>query len=219
MVRSVIFDLDGTLLDTLEDIRVVVNRVMDARGHQRSSTEEVRLAVGMGVETLSMKLLPPGTAEKEVLEAAEDIRRVYLELGSVLTKPYPGIREMLETVDSSGLPMAVLTNKPQASAEEAIMRFFPSVNFRMVRGVMKGRPIKPSPEAVIDVLAALGAPPGETAMVGDSDVDMRTAIAAGLIPVGVSWGFRERELLIAHGASVIADSPLELTVLLSSPQG
>lgn len=219
MIRSVIFDLDGTLLDTLDDITAVVNRVLDARGHQSRSTEEVRLAVGMGVETLSRKLLPHGTAEQEVLEAAEDIRSVYLELGSVRTEPYEGIREMLEAIDYKGIPMAVLSNKPQASTDEAVSKFFPSIHFKMVRGVIMGKPIKPSPESVTDVLEALGTSPVETAMVGDSDVDMRTANAAGLIPVGVSWGFRERDLLMAHGASIVVDSPLELAALFSLPQG
>jgi len=218
MVRSVIFDLDGTLLNTLDDIKAVVNRVMAARGHRERTTEEVRLAVGMGVETLSRKLLPPGTEEREVLDTAEDIRRVYLETGSILTEPYGGIREMLEAVASMDLPMAVLSNKPQASTDEAVSTFFPSAPFRIVRGVIAGRPIKPSPESVTDVISALGTLPRETAMVGDSDVDMRTATSAGLIPVGVSWGFRERELLMAHGASIVVDSPQELAALFSLPQ-
>jgi phosphoglycolate phosphatase len=214
MVRGVIFDLDGTLLDTLDDIMAVVHAVMLPRGYPSRTREEVRLAVGMGVETLSRRLLPSGTDESLILEVAEGIRCEYLARGSVLTRPYEGVSELLSHLADIGMPMAVLSNKPQLSTEEAISCFFPSIPFRMVRGVIHGKPIKPCPESVIEVLAALGAPREEIAMIGDSDVDMRTAVAAGLLPIGVSWGFRERDLLLAHGASSIADSPREIPGLL-----
>jgi phosphoglycolate phosphatase len=218
MVRGVIFDLDGTLLDTLDDITAVVNAVLRPRGFPGSGRDEVRLAVGMGVEILSRRLLPAGTDESEVLDVAEGIRCEYLEHGSVVTRPYEGVTELLAGLADRGIPMAVLSNKPQRSTEEAVFRFFPSIPFRMVRGVIQGKPIKPCPASVVEVLAALGTLPGETALIGDSDVDMCTARDAGLIAIGVSWGFRKRELLLAQGASSIADSPWEIPELLFGPR-
>lgn len=205
-----IFDLDGTLLDTLSDIHSVVSEVLDVNGFPPRSIEQVRMAVGRGVVHLSRCLLPQGTSEQVVEGIGQLIAEVYLERGSVLTRVYDGVQEMLGKLDETGMPMAVLTNKPQLSAEECIDRYFPDVRFRTVRGVHPGRPVKPHPDSAIPVLAALGSQAFETAMVGDSDVDMRTASAAGLYPVGVSWGFRERSLLVEHGALLVADHPDEV---------
>lgn len=217
MVRGVIFDLDGTLLDTLDDITAVVNAVLPRMGRRSCTRDEVRLAVGSGVEVLSRRLLPPGTGEVEVLAAAERIRHAYLERGSLLTRPYEGIEELLVHLTSRGTPLAVLSNKPQLSAEEAVSEFFPSIPFRIVRGVIPGRPIKPHPGSVLDVLDALGTAPGETALIGDSEVDMITAGAAGLLAVGVAWGFRDPLLLLTHGATSIAGTASEIPGLLFDP--
>ena len=205
-----IFDLDGTLLDTLSDIHSVVSEVLAVKDFPPRNIEQVRMAVGRGVVHLSRCLLPQDTPEPDVVRIGHLIADIYLERGSVLTRVYDGVHEMLGRLDEVGMPMAVLTNKPQLSADECIQRYFPDVRFRTVRGVRPGKPVKPHPDSAVPVLAALGSPAGETAMVGDSDVDMRTASSAGLHPIGVSWGFRERSLLLKHGARFVADHPEEV---------
>ncbi len=210
MVQAVIFDLDGTLLDTLTDIHSVVADVLDMKGFSGKSIEQVRMAVGRGVTHLARCLLPEGTPERTVEETGQMISEVYEERGSVLTRPYDGVAEMLRILTNAGIPLAVLTNKPQPLAEEGINRYFPDTPFRLVRGVLPGLPIKPHPDSAAAVLAVLGSSPGETALVGDSDIDMRTASAAGLLAVGVSWGFRDRSLLLEHEALFVADHPREI---------
>jgi phosphoglycolate phosphatase len=211
----VIFDLDGTLLDTLDDIHEVVSRVFRAHGLRDRTREQVRLAVGRGVEHLVMKLTVDESLDNDGIRSlSENIRRVYMDMGSVMTRPYPGVTEVLENLMARGIPIAVLTNKPQSSADECVESYFPHIRFSMVRGVTDEGVLKPSVHASGPVLEALELPPHRVAMIGDSDVDMDTAMNAGMIPVGVSWGFRSTELLKAHGASVILRSPSDILRLL-----
>lgn len=216
MIEALLFDLDGTLLDTLDDIHEVVRRVFSEEGLPSRTREAVRLSVGRGVEHLVEKLIYDADCPKERIPyIAGRIRNVYLDMGSVRTRPYPGILELLHQLDHRGFPMSVLTNKPQASADESVDRYFPGIEFAMIRGAAPDHPLKPSAAASRPVLEALGIqPPGRVAMVGDSDVDMDTALNAGMVPVGVSWGFRPADLLRAHGASVVLESPSEILGLL-----
>ncbi|MBN2586437.1 MAG: HAD family hydrolase [Candidatus Fermentibacteraceae bacterium] len=219
-LEAVVFDLDGTLLDTLDDINEVVNRVFKDHGLSSRTREEVRFAVGRGVEHLVLELTEGEVIEPGILPLLSDnIRRVYLEMGSVMTRPYPGIPEVLEELAGIGVPMAVLTNKPQASAFESVARFFPCIGFVTVRGASGRHPLKPSPEASKPVLEALGCPPEMVVLIGDSDVDMDTAVNAGMVPVGVSWGFRSTRLLLEHGAERIIRSPSEIPGLLLMDHG
>ena len=215
MVKAVIFDLDGTLLDTLDDIHNVVNRVLQLNGLPSRTVLEVKAAVGRGVTELVRRLFPSGElSAKRVEKVASDIRETFLEHGTVLTKPYRGVAEMLDTLAGRGILLAVLTNKPQASAEKAVSVYLPDVPFRIVQGAMPGCPMKPESEIALKVILKLGTLPEETLVVGDSDVDMDTAKNAGLIAVGVSWGFRSVELLLQHGADVIVNDPMEICGLV-----
>lgn len=217
MISAVIFDLDGTLLDTLEDIFDVVNSVLNSNGMPERSIDEIRLAVGRGVEELVRKLIPSRSETGEsVMKISDQIRKTYLEQGSVKTRPYPGINEVLKSLQAKQVPMAVLTNKPQESAEKVVGIYFSDISFISINGVKPGCPMKPSPEVVIPVIEKLGVLPGNTLMVGDSDIDMDTAVNAGMIAVGVSWGFREGSLLLDHGAEYIINSPQEILTLLGS---
>ncbi|MCD4848555.1 MAG: HAD family hydrolase [Candidatus Aegiribacteria sp.] len=215
MIKGVIFDLDGTLLDTLEDIHNVVNRVLRMNDLPVKNIPEVKAAVGRGVTELVLRLFPSGElSTQRVFKVASDIRETFLLHGTVLTKPYRGIEDMLDTLARRGIPLAVLTNKPQASAEKAVSVYLPDVPFRTVQGVTPGMPMKPEAEIAMKVILKLGSAPGETLMVGDSDVDMDTAKNADLIAVGVSWGFRSVELLLEHGADVIVNDPMEICDLI-----
>ena len=214
MVKAFLFDLDGTLLDTLDDIHSVVNGVFLNRGLAGRTRQEVRQAVGRGVEHLVRTLLPSRAGDSSFIsEISDRIRDTYLERGSVMTRPYDGIPELLAALQERSIPMAVLTNKPQPSADEAVALYFPGIEFRTVRGARRGTPLKPDPEASLPVIEALGCNAGSVIMLGDSDVDMDTAVNAGMVPVGVSWGFRDRQLLLSHGARSIVDSPNEILAL------
>lgn len=211
MMEAVIFDLDGTLLNTLEDICDVVNSVLNFNGMPDKSIEEIRLAVGKGVEELVRRLIPSGIETDEIVMTISDqIRETYIERGFVKTRPYPGIRELLKNLQAEHVPMAVLTNKPQNSAEKAVNLYFSDIPFISINGVEPGCLMKPSPDVVIPIIEKLGTLPGNTLMVGDSDVDMETAVNSGMIAIGVSWGFRDVSLLLEHGADIIVDSPGEI---------
>ena len=217
MVNAVIFDLDGTLLYTLEDICDVVNGVLESNGLPGKTIDEVRFAVGHGIEELVRKVVPSDSVTDEIVgRLADQVRKTYLAQGSVKTRPYPGITDLLERLQAESVPMAVLTNKHQLSAERQVEKYFGEINFAVVSGAKQGYPLKPSIEALIPVLEKLGALPGNTLMVGDSDVDMNTAVNAGMIAVGVSWGFRNASLLLEHGAEFIIDSPMEIINFLRS---
>ncbi len=215
MVEAVIFDLDGTLLSTLEDICDVVNGVLESNGMPGKTIDEIRFAIGRGIEELMRKVIPSDRITGEIVEKLSvQVRKTYLEQGSIKTRPYPGITDLLERLQSESVPMAVLTNKHQLSAERQVEKYFGGINFAVVSGAKQECPLKPSLEAVAPVLEILGTLPGNTLMIGDSDVDMNTAVNAGMIAVGVSWGFRESSLLLDHGAEFIVDSPMEIADLI-----
>jgi len=211
-MRAVVFDLDGTLLNTLEDICTVVNSVLVSRGYPGKTLDEVRLAVGRGVDNLVRTVLPSNATDHA--ETAEDIRNSFPKLSTTRTEPYSGILSLLEELAGLSVPMAVLTNKPHPSALRAVERFFPDIPFAAVRGVLPEYPIKPNPKAAEPVLRGLGTEAADELMVGDSDVDMDTAVNAGMIPVGVSWGFRDPSLLVRHGAMHIVNEPSEIMKLI-----
>ncbi len=217
MIEAVIFDLDGTLLYTLEDICDVVNSVLESNGMPGKTIDDVKLAVGRGIEELVRKVIPAGNVTGETVdELSNQIRKLYLEQGSFKTRPYAGITDLLERLHAERVPMAVLTNKHQLSAERQVEKYFGGINFAVVSGAKQGYPLKPSMEVVAPVLEKLGTLPGDTLMVGDSDVDMSTALNAGMIAVGVSWGFRDVSLLLDHGAEFIVENPMEIVNLLGS---
>lgn len=215
MIRGVVFDLDGTLLDTLEDILDVVNRVFQQEGLPPESSDDVRRAVGRGVENLVRKLLPHRSADDEYVEKVSGmIRETYSRMGAVKTRPYPGIPRLIRKLSGRGLPMAVLTNKPHPSAVESVEMHFGEEYFSIVSGAGEGRPMKPSPGSAEQVMKELGVSPRMIMMVGDSDVDMDTATVSGMVPVGVSWGYRDTDLLLEHGAGHIVNEPWEILKII-----
>jgi phosphoglycolate phosphatase len=149
--------------------------------------------------------------EDEIARIGEQVRTRYENLTAPVTEPYPGIRSMLDDIRFSGMPMAVLTNKPQRAAELTAQQFFPRIVFHAVRGSQPGSPAKPGPEAAIELSAAMGSSPGRTVLVGDSEVDILTGRNAGMITAGVEWGFRSRRELEAAGADLILETPAGVT--------
>jgi phosphoglycolate phosphatase len=212
----VIFDLDGTLVDTLDDIALSMNRALEAYGFPPVSREAYVSMVGWGIKRLASLALPPeaGKDEKTVEALAASAIRFYTEDPVVYSKPYPDVPELLGELKKQRVKTAVLTNKPDPVAQLVIKGLFPLDSFDAIRGDMPGRPRKPDPAAVWDLLMELGHTPRDSILVGDSEVDMETANSAECHALGVSWGFRSREVLEKAGAQRIIDAPWELLRLI-----
>ncbi|MDR0387841.1 MAG: HAD family hydrolase [Treponema sp.] len=208
----VIFDLDGTLVDTLDDIARSMNRALEVRGFPPVGREAYTAMVGWGIKRLASLALPPeaGKDEKTVETVAADAVRFYAEEPLVYSRPYAGIQELVPELRRRRVKTAVLTNKPDPVARLVIAGLFPPGSFDAVQGESPGRPRKPDPTALWELLMELGRTPRDTIFAGDSEVDMETAKAAECHALGVSWGFRGREALKKAGAQRIIDTPSEL---------
>lgn len=213
----VIFDLDGTLLNTIGDLAVSCNAVLAVRGLPQHSYEEYCHFVGNGILRLVERALPEvlRTPENVALVRA-DFVRYYTEHIDTYTKPYDGIPDVVAALARRGVRMAVASNKFQAGTEKLVGLFFPEGCFSPVFGQRSDVPLKPDPAVVEEILAATGVARERVLYVGDSGVDMQTAAAAGLRSVGVTWGFRERAELEACNPWRIIDRPEELLALLDA---
>jgi phosphoglycolate phosphatase len=213
-IAAVIFDLDGTLLDTLVDLAAAANRMLVRRGLPPHPQERYRRFVGDGPRMLVTRCLPPERRTPETVDAClADFLDDYNRHWDMATRPYAGVPELLERLASRSLPLAVVTNKPENAARCCIQRFFPRDTFRLVLGQRPGRPLKPHPQGAREAAARMGASPAGCLFLGDSGVDMDTARAAGMLPVGAAWGFRGAAELEHHGASVLLDTPIDLLTL------
>ncbi len=207
---AVVFDLDGTLADTLEDIAAAMNYALVRHGLPARPADEYRDLLGEGVRRLVERALPPDRADlREPLLA--DLGAHYVEHMLDRTRPYPGVPEML---DALAIPAAVLSNKPQAATTWMVERLFARHRFAAVHGGRDDIPLKPDPAPLLAIVRELGVEAGKTAYVGDTRTDMETALAAGAVPVGVEWGFRDRRELVEHGARAVVATPAELLDLL-----
>ena len=212
-IVAVIFDLDGTLVNSLEDISSSVNKVLEGLGCRPLSVEEYRPLVGWGLRKLVASAADRSLAEDEEEEAYQAVLNLYREFPVVYSSLYEGIPELLARF-SNVLTLGVLSNKEHLVAQEVVRRLLPTVPFREVWGARPGVPHKPDPTAVLDMLQGWGLRPEQTACVGDSAVDMQTAVNAGCLPLGVSWGFRPREELQTSGAAEIFQTPRQLSAWL-----
>lgn len=205
--RAVIFDLDGTLLYTLEDLADSLNQVLSQEGLPTHNYDDYRFMVGNGLETLVVRALPSGM---RLSAHARPVLRKFVELYRsrqvAKTRPYPGILELLETLAARGLRLAVLSNKAHPNTLAVVDHFFPAV-FELVLGMRPEVPAKPDPAGALEIARAFGLDPGEILYLGDSDVDMKTAVAAGMYPLGALWGYRPKSELEAAGAAAVIDAP------------
>lgn len=209
--QAVLFDMDGTLLDTLEDLRDGVNVVLERRGYPQHTLEEIREYVGNGAGVLIRRALPEGTAEAEVGEVLAEYKEWYRIHYCTKTHPYPGVVELLKKLAAAGVKMVVVSNKPDAVTKELAKKFFPGLP---AFGQRDDVPRKPEPQMVWNALETLGIGREQACYVGDSEVDVATAKNAGLPAVIVSWGFRTEEQLRAAGADSIAATTEELLAQL-----
>ncbi len=213
-VRALIFDLDGTLLDSVGDIGGAMNEALSARGWPTHAVPEYLKMVGEGIEVLARKAAPPGTPEPTVMALAQEYRARYALRMEQQTRPYDGITAMLDALAQRKLPMAILSNKKHEFTVELVKRQLGKWPFVKVAGERQGVPRKPDPTAALELAQALGFAPAEIAFVGDTPIDMKTANAAGMLPVAVLWGFRGRDELVGAGARHLLSHPRELLPLL-----
>lgn len=192
-----IFDLDGTLIDTIEDLGTAVNHALRLRSLPLHSMEEYKGMVGHGIRDLVTKALPISLQEDSsyIDSALKDFREYYSSHIDVHTRPYEGMVALLEELHSAGVCIAVASNKFQEGTERLIREFFPRVEFIAIFGNREGYPLKPDPAIVKEVLSLAGADSSKAVMVGDSRTDIRTAVAGGIDIIAVSWGFRPEEEL------------------------
>lgn len=216
MYKAVLFDLDGTLIDSLEDLADSANYALSRIGYSVHETEKYKYFVGDGVIKLMERVLPDG---KKTAEEIDRLLKIYIDYYAKhsfdKTIPYDGVADMLMQLCKRGIKCAVVTNKPDAQSKIIVERFFGDKIFDAVTGNTKDYPPKPAPDIAIKTLKEIGVRPEEALFVGDTGVDMLTAKNTGCVPVGVTWGFRLKEELLDHGAAYIIDSPAELSMLIS----
>lgn len=213
MKKLVLFDLDGTLLNTLEDLSEAVNHVLDLRGFPLHTVAEYRKMVGHGIHNLIRQALPPFLEVDDIYAetCVADFKAYYSAHIDVHTRPYPGIVELLNDFQSQGIKIAVASNKFQEGTEHLMKEFFPDIHFVVVLGNREGFPLKPSPEIVEEVLTKADVSKEDAVMVGDSPTDMKTAANGGIDAVAVSWGYRSKEELTGNR---IVDSVEQLRAVI-----
>ena len=211
MYKTYIFDLDGTLLDTLGDLASSVNYALRTHNMPEHSIDDVRRFVGNGVRLLMERAVPDGAANPHFDETFATFRQHYMEHSLDTTRPYDGIPETLAELKSRGCRLAVVSNKFMSATQELIRHFFPdtievAIGEHEAEGIRK----KPAPDTVFAALAQLGVGKENAVYVGDSDVDIQTAINSGLPCISVLWGFRDRDFLLQHGAKTLISAPRDL---------
>jgi len=211
--RAVIFDLDGTLADTLVDIAGAANHALAELGVPTHPVPRFRYLAGQGLEWLMTEALGP--ARRDLVPRGMELFRAYYALHSEdHTAPYAGVPELLDELTRRRVPLAVLSNKPHPATQAVVAKLFARWRFDAVIGHREGHPLKPDPASAIEIANSLNIPPAEWLYIGDTRVDMLTATGAGMFPVGVLWGFREEPELRESGAKAIIRHPSEIPGLL-----
>lgn len=212
MIKLAIFDLDGTLIDTMEDIASACNHALQECGCPQRQLEEYNMLIGRGIFNLFRGALPEDRRSEETVERMHgSFVPYYNEHICDHTAPYPGIYGMLDRLTEAGISLAVASNKYQEGTEILLDKLFSRYHFVKILGQRDGKPIKPDPEIVHEAMSAMpGISPDNVIYIGDSNVDMQTGINAGIRTVGVTWGFRTREELAAYSPWMLADTPEDI---------
>ena len=210
--KIIIFDLDGTLLNTIGDLADAVDYVMRSRNLPEHTNAEYRQMVGGGIKRLVERALPTELAQNEqyVEECVTQFRHYYVDNIDRYTIPYEGIQELLHKLQNDGVMLAVASNKFQHGTERLVAKFFGDIEFVAIEGNREGAPLKPDPQIVTGILSRVGIAPERAVMIGDSGIDIRTAQAAGIDSIGVAWGFRFAEELFEAGAKRVVSEVDEL---------
>ena len=211
--KAVLFDMDGTLLDTLEDLCDSTNHALAQMGYPLRGIEEIRRFIGNGAEKQIRRAVPEGTSEGKIMETLAAFRAYYQDHCQIKTKVYDGLLDMLSELKEKGVKMAVVSNKPDAAVKKLSREYFGD-RLDYAIGPSDGVRCKPYPDMAEEALKALGVEKKDAVFVGDSEVDVQTGLNAGLDVIAVSWGFRSREVVIEAGAKMIADDAGELEKLI-----
>lgn len=214
MIRLVIFDLDGTLLNTRDDLGTSVNFALSTLGYPTIELPKYNMLVGRGILNLFRGALPEGHKTEENVQKMKDLfLGYYSEHSRDLTRPYDGIARLLDLLKDHNVKIAIASNKYQKGTEELALHYFPQTHFCRILGQRDGFPIKPDPEIIHQILRDSGICKQHTVYVGDSNVDMQTGINAGVRTIGACWGFRSKEELAAYSPWYLSDSPEDLLKL------
>lgn len=211
--KAVLFDMDGTLLDTLEDLCDSTNHALAQMGYPLRGIEEIRRFIGNGAEKQIRRAVPEGTSEGKIMETLAAFRAYYQDHCQIKTKVYDGLLDVLSELKEKGVKMAVVSNKPDAAVKKLSREYFGD-RLDYAVGPSDGVRCKPYPDMAEEALKALGVEKKDAVFVGDSEVDVQTGMNAGLDVIAVSWGFRSREVVIEAGAKMIADDASELEKLI-----
>ena len=213
--KGVIFDLDGTLLDSLLDLGNSMNSALERLGFPTHPVEAYRFFVGDGIRVLVQRTLPEGERDEATIECGvEAMEEEYGRRWDEMTRPYDGVPELLDALSARGMPMAIFSNKPDVFTQLMVERLLSQWHFEPVRGARPDTPRKPDPAGALAIAAEWGVQPGACLYLGDTNTDMETARGAGMFAVGATWGFRPGEELEASGAEVLVEGPLDLVGLL-----
>jgi len=214
--KAVIFDLDGTLLDTLKDLALSVNTVLKEKGFKEHPVDDYRYFVGEGIEALVEKAFPAESISKEEFEGlVSQVKEEYSRRWADYTKPYPEVPELLNFLEEKSIPKAIFSNKPHEFTTITVETLLAGWKFKAVCGIQPGVPRKPDPRGALQIAEDMQLSPGQIVYLGDTITDMQTAVRGGFYPVGALWGFRPKEELLEGGASMLAETPLDLTKLFS----
>lgn len=206
--RAIIFDLDGTLLDTLQDLALSVNTVLRKHGLEEHPVEAYRYFVGDGIDVMIQRAFPePMTGKDQLKNLVEEVKNEYSRRWADHTKPYPGVPELLNFLEQEKIPKAIFSNKPHEFAVLTVETLLPDWSFINVIGISLEMPCKPDPTGALVIAREMGFDTNQIVYLGDTDTDIQTAIKGGFFPAGALWGFRTSEELEAGGASFLAETP------------
>jgi phosphoglycolate phosphatase len=213
--KAVIFDLDGTLLNSLEDIAKSANTVLAYHGFPTHKPDDYKIFVGSGISELMTRALPKEERNPDTVDDyVKEYRQEYDRNWNAKTKPYAGIAAILDELVSRKIKIAVLSNKLHSFTKQCVDKFLPSWKFNIVMGFQNDIPPKPDPTSALQIAKQLNIDPPHILYVGDSDIDMKTGVAAGMHTVGVLWGFRTKGELQKNGAKTLIEKPQELLDLI-----
>ncbi len=212
--KAIIFDLDGTLLDTLQDLAFSVNAILRKKGFKTHPVDNYRYFVGEGIEMLVQRAFPANIIDNSDIPAyVKEVKEEYSRRWSEHTRPYPGVPEMLDFLQERRIPKAIFSNKPHEFTTITVETLLPAWDFTAVCGIKEGVRRKPDPKGALLIAEKMQLEPEQIVYLGDTNTDMQTAVAGKFFPVGALWGFRSAKELLDGGARILAESPADVTGL------